>query len=104
MGHSGDFSRVGARVFSAHFFSASEGWRFSKMSAIGLSATRGFDGFFGMRSPVVCFDARQRRGPRAGAQLSDGVSQILPKNSDPFSARHISFSRGLVGLNKVWLV
>jgi hypothetical protein len=26
---------------------------------------------------------------RVASQLSDGVSQILPKNSDPFSARHI---------------
>ena len=36
MGRSGDFSSVGANVFSAHFFSAAEGWRFSKTSTMGL--------------------------------------------------------------------
>src|SRR5271166_2440500 len=62
MGRSGDFSSVGASVFSAQFFSASEGWRFSKMSATGLSATDGCfnceDGFFSMRTPVNSFDDR----------------------------------------------
>src|SRR5713101_7822353 len=46
IGFSGAFSRVGAKVFSAHAFSATEGWRPSKTSAIGLSATWGFDDFF----------------------------------------------------------
>src|ERR1700730_6747796 len=43
---SGAFSRVGAKVFSAHAFSATEGWRPSKTSAMGLSTTWGFDDFF----------------------------------------------------------
>src|ERR1700739_4222365 len=58
IGRSGFFSIVGAKVFSAQFFSASEGWRFSKTSAIGLSATCGL-GFFGMRTPVLLFDDRE---------------------------------------------
>ena len=37
IGFSGAFFRVGSSVFSAHFFSASEGRRFWVMSAIGLS-------------------------------------------------------------------
>src|SRR5579872_5364283 len=48
IGRSGDFSSVGASVFSAHVFSAAFGWRLSKTSAIGLSATCGFSGFFSM--------------------------------------------------------
>src|SRR5256885_17236961 len=42
MGCSGDFSSAGARVFSAHCFSASEGWRSVKTSAIGDSTVAGF--------------------------------------------------------------
>src|SRR5713226_5697748 len=69
IGRSGDFSRVGRSVFSAQFFSASEGWRFSKTSAMGLSATCGLDGFFsGMRTLVYCCDDRE-----AGTQ-EQGVS------------------------------
>src|SRR5579864_4039013 len=67
-GRSGDFSSVGASVFSAHSFSASEGWRFSKTSASGFSATCGrfddCDCFFCMRTPMLCFDDRE--GPRIG--------------------------------------
>src|ERR1700730_5252884 len=63
IGRSGFFSSVGASVFSAQFFSTSEGWRFSKTSAIGFSATCGWsegrDGFFGMRTPVLYFDDRE---------------------------------------------
>src|SRR5208282_4800876 len=65
MGRSGAFSIVGARVFSAQSFSAVEGWRFSKTSAMGLSATCGglnlVDGFFSMRTPVFCCDDREGR-------------------------------------------
>src|SRR5258708_16102449 len=46
IGFSGAFSRVGAKVFSAHAISATERWRPSKTSAIGLSTTWGFDDFF----------------------------------------------------------
>src|SRR5579864_9050046 len=37
MGFSAPFSSDGKRVFSAHFFSESEGWRFSVISEIGFS-------------------------------------------------------------------
>src|SRR5579871_5418558 len=71
MGRSGAFSSVGASVFSAQFFSASDEWRFSKTSAMGFSATCGFlDCLFSMRSPVFCLDdmegdavGARRRGP-----------------------------------------
>src|ERR1700685_917223 len=66
MGRSGDFSSVGASVFSAHCFSDSEGWRFSKTSAIGLSALCAFGGFFGMQTPVLCFDDREARASEQG--------------------------------------
>src|SRR5208283_5590554 len=39
IGFSGDFSSVGASVFSAHSFSDDAGWRSSKTSEIGVSAT-----------------------------------------------------------------
>src|SRR5208283_1199864 len=39
IGLSGAFSSVGASVFSAHSFSDAAGWRPSKTSLIGLSAT-----------------------------------------------------------------
>src|ERR1700726_2112210 len=62
IGRSGDFSRVGASVFSAHPFSASEGCRFSKTSAMGLSATCGLDGFFsGIGNLVLLCDDKERR-------------------------------------------
>src|SRR4029077_10958337 len=68
IGRSGDFSTVGASVFSAHFFSAPEGLRFSKTSASGFSATCGrfddCDGFLCMRTPMLYFDDRE--GPRIG--------------------------------------
>src|SRR4051812_35142606 len=65
IGRSGAFSMVGARVFPAHFFSPSEGWRFSKTSAIGLSVT---SGFFSMRTPVLYLDDRE--GTAVGARWS----------------------------------
>jgi hypothetical protein len=68
MGRSGDFSSVGASVFSAQFFSASDGWRFSNTSAIGLSATCGF-GFFGMQTPVLSFDDREVSAQGQGARI-----------------------------------
>src|SRR5271165_767774 len=70
IGRSGDFSSVGASVFSAQFFSASEGWRFSKTSATGLSAICGFNGFFSMRTPVSYID---HRGVDAGEQGDQAV-------------------------------
>src|SRR5437660_569145 len=71
MGRSGAFSRVGASVFSAHFFSASDGWRLSKTPAIGLSATCGF---LSMRSPVLYLDDREGTavGASCGADRSVG--------------------------------
>src|SRR6478752_1679334 len=66
MGRSGAFSRVCARVFSAHFFSASDGWRFSNIPAIGLSATCGF---FSMRSPVLYLDDREAEAVGARSML-----------------------------------
>src|SRR3954469_25392405 len=65
IGRSGAFPRLGARVFSAHFFSASEGWRLSNTSATGLSATCGF---LSMRSPVLYLDDRE--GTAVGASCS----------------------------------
>src|SRR5580704_7159501 len=60
IGCSGDFSIVGASVCSAQLFSVAEGWRFSKTSAMGLSATCGLDGFFsGMMTPTYCCDDRE---------------------------------------------
>src|ERR1700722_17657785 len=58
IGRSGDFSTVGDSFFLAQLFSASEGCRFSKTSAIGLSATCSL-GFLTMRTPVFCFDDRE---------------------------------------------
>src|ERR1700736_6293508 len=73
IGCSGFFSSVGASVFSAQFFCASEGWRFSNTSAIGLSATcgrlDGRDGFFGMQTPVLHFDDRESEGVGARRRL-----------------------------------
>src|SRR4030081_129 len=78
---SGAFSRVGNSVFSAQFASASEGWRFSNTSAIGLSATCGFEGFFpGMDTLVYCCDDREAGGEGArrcdviGRPVGTGVS------------------------------
>src|SRR5258707_1369096 len=39
IGFSGFFSREGSSVFSAQLFSESGGWRFSVISAIGVSGT-----------------------------------------------------------------
>src|SRR6266576_5155583 len=55
---SGDFSRVGASVFSAQAFSWTDGWRPSKTSEIGRSATAGlvtlaFGFFSGIRLPTL---------------------------------------------------
>src|SRR5579859_2136966 len=68
IGFSGAFSSVGASVFSAHFFSASEGWRFSNTSASGFSATCGFNGFFSMQSPMVCLDDREAQARGQGVE------------------------------------
>jgi len=57
----GRFFQRGRESLLRPVFFGLEGWRFSKTSAIGLSATCGFDGFFDMRSPVVYFDDRERR-------------------------------------------
>ena len=54
IGLSGDFSRVGARVFSAQFFSASEGWRSSKTSAIGTLGDLRLGRLLCMQTPVLC--------------------------------------------------
>src|SRR5580704_14026634 len=81
IGRSGDFSRVGASVFSAHSFSAVEGWRLSKTSATGLSATCGLDGFFsGMRTPVfLCDDKERRRHGQVGVRaIERPVGQCQP--------------------------
>src|ERR1035438_2410112 len=71
IGRSGDFSSVGASVFSAHFFSPSAGWRSSNTSAIGLSATCGFTGFFSMRTPVFCLDNREVSAEEQGGNRSE---------------------------------
>src|ERR1700726_1367467 len=64
IGFSGAFARVGARVFSAHFFSATLGWRFSKTSASGLSTTSGLEDFFcSMPTPPQSFDDMGTSGP-----------------------------------------
>src|SRR6202049_328513 len=74
IGFSGAFCRVGARVFSAHFFSATPGWRFSKTSASGLSTTSGLEDFFcAMPTPPQSFDDMATAGPGQGdsAHVSD---------------------------------
>src|ERR1700722_5766276 len=70
IGRSGAFSRVGASVFSAQFFSASEERRFSKTSATGFSATRGLDCFFSIRTPVFCCDDREASATGQGGECS----------------------------------
>src|SRR5271170_3928173 len=80
IGCSGDFSRVGTSVFSAHVLSAAEGWRSSKTSAIGLSATCGLGGFFcGMRTPAFSCDDREAsaRGQDRSGQPARPVGQCL---------------------------
>src|SRR5260370_39631031 len=74
IGFSGVFSRVGSRVFSAHCFSATEGWRFSNTSASGLSTTSGLEAFFcAMPTPPQFFDDMGTAGPGQGhtAQAND---------------------------------
>src|SRR5258708_15282805 len=82
IGRSGDFSRVGKSVFSAQFFSASEGWRLSNTSAMGLSATCGLDGFFsGMRTCSVVMIGKPARGSKADQSLEttgrSGIQGLL---------------------------
>src|SRR5258706_8002451 len=83
IGRSGFFSSVGASVFSAHCFSSGEGWRFSKTSATGLSATCGLVGFFsGIRTPVFCCDDREGRASGQGERLRlERPVGKRPKNS-----------------------
>src|SRR3981081_1978181 len=67
---SGVFSRVGNSVFSAQFFSPSEGRRFSNTSAMGLSATCGLEGFSpGMDTLVYCCDDREAGGCEQGGEM-----------------------------------
>src|SRR3981081_620623 len=104
---SGALSRVGKSVFSAQFFSPSEGWRFSNTSATGLSATCGLEGFFsGMRTLVYCCDDREAggRGERAAILTNDrSVSHYTPelsscvkqevRNANFLRSRRIPFPR-----------
>src|SRR5438876_7026634 len=57
MGFSGDFSRVGRRVFSAQSFSLGDGRRPSNTSAIGFSATCGLGGFLSGMWNLTVLDA-----------------------------------------------
>src|SRR3982074_3221203 len=67
IGFSGVFPVVGPRVFSAHPFSAAEGRRPSKTSAIGFSTTCGFEDFFcAMLTPPQSFDDMGTAGHRQG--------------------------------------
>src|SRR6266852_3813794 len=85
IGRSGDFSSVGASVFSAQFFSPSEGWRFSKTSAIGVSATCGFDGFFsGMLAPVFYCDDREVNAGGQGTVC--GEIRLVGLSRRPFAS------------------
>src|SRR5580700_6841548 len=70
IGRSGAFSRVGASVFSAHCFSAWEGWRPSNTSAIGFSATCGRAGFLSAMNTPSSFDDRRARGEPQGGRRS----------------------------------
>src|SRR5579872_1349080 len=69
IGRSGDFSSVGARVFSAHCFSLSDGLRSSKTSEIRFSATGGF--LSAIFTPPPFDDRRRDReaASRAGTTL-----------------------------------
>src|ERR1700732_1734197 len=74
IGFSGVFSSVGARVFSAQAFSAREGRRPSKTSAMGFSTTCGLKGFFpGMLCNLNPFDDMKTvaHGQHHGECLSD---------------------------------
>src|SRR5436190_109013 len=101
IGRSGAFSRLGARVFSAHFFSASEGWRFSNTSAMGVSATCGF---LSMRSPVLYLDDRE--GTAVGASGSADRSVRKSDPSTPGAHRgHRGFSHLSFGLvPRLWRI
>src|SRR5579859_8302785 len=73
IGRSGAFSKVGANVFSAHCFSASEGCRPSNTSAIGLSATSGLEDFFStMNTPSPLDDRRASGEPQGGNEIQRG--------------------------------
>src|ERR1035438_9970221 len=76
IGRSGAFSRVGASVFSAQFFSASEERRFSKTSATGFSATCGLDCFFSIRTPVFCCDDREASATGQGGGRSQNDRSV----------------------------
>src|ERR1700685_1055682 len=76
IGRSGAFSRVGASVFSAQFFSVSEERRFSKTSATGFSATCGLDCFFSIRTPVFCCDDREASATGQGGGRSENDRSV----------------------------
>src|SRR5271156_1516701 len=88
LGRSGAFSIVGARVFSAQFFSASDGCRFSKTSATGLSATCGLDAFFPIPPPVFRSDDREvgAYGQGGTARNKRPVGRSVPNRRDSLSS------------------
>jgi len=64
----GSFLERGRKGVLSPGLSAADGWRFSKTSATGSSATCGLDGFFSMRTPLFCFDNREARACGQGAK------------------------------------
>src|SRR4029077_17535138 len=80
---SGFFSSGDASVLSAQFFSAAEGWRFSKTSAIGLSATCGLDGCFSMRTPALQFDDRELRAEEQGETSAENDRSVSCQGHPP---------------------
>src|SRR5260370_23700515 len=89
IGFSGDFSRAGSSVFSAHCFSDSEGWRFSTTSEMGVSGTNEF-----LLSAMVLlstFDHRRRvakgQAKRATARSVKRFVALLKRRSRATSLR-----------------
>src|SRR3954470_20678576 len=81
MGRSGFFSSVLASVVSAHFFSDSDGWRSSKTSWIGDSATGGLFLFSAIGIAANPHDKGCRKDPARREYLRVQVRDVLPGTS-----------------------
>src|SRR5262249_8894571 len=81
---SGDFSKVGWSVFSAHCFSDDEGARPSKTAAIGLSAT-----FLG-GCLAICFLLDDRRA--VDDQQAPAYEDVVSCNCQAFAYFHDTYT------------
>src|SRR5208282_3324424 len=83
IGFSGALSSVGASVFSAHSFSDGAGWRPSKTSEIGLSATVLDTSIFGLFSDIrLPTNNSDDRGAIIG--LQNGATDRAVGEASPF--------------------